>query len=164
MTKAEQHGSAQCCRYCRPFQDCGRVSLCVLVGFGVQGLPVHADTQAAADIGAGGGAARLRLLCPCEPGGWLGHHHSGMWRVQGRGGGGSSDAFLTSVVLAGGILGAAPLRPLLPHSGRLPPASGKGVAVLWPSFQPPWGPHPSWAEQWLHTRLPAVPGLCTPGG
>lgn len=67
------------------------------------------------------------------------------------------------LVLAGGVFGAAALRPLLPHSGRLPPAGGKGVAVLWPSFQPSRGPHPSWAGQWLHTRLPAVPGLCAPG-
>lgn len=60
-------------------------SLWDLIGCSVQGLPVPADTQAAADIGAGSGAARLRLLCPSEPGGWLGHHHSGMWQIQGMG-------------------------------------------------------------------------------
>lgn len=160
MTGAEQIGSIQCYRLLLAFQGfCGYVSLWVLIG-----CSVHADTQAAADLGAGSGAAGLWLLCPGEPGGWLGHHHSGMWQVRARGRGGSSDVLLTSGVLAGGILGAAALRPLLPNSGRLPPVSGKRVAVLWPSFQPPWSPHPGWSEQWLHARLPAVPRLCTPGG
>ena len=91
-------------------------------------------------------------------------------QVRGRGagtrrgcGGRGAHALLTLAAAAGGVPGAAALRPLLPHPGGLPSASGEGVAVLRPSLQPPWGPHPSWAEQWLHSSLPAVPGLCTPG-
>lgn len=49
---------------------------------GVRGLPVPADPQAAPDIGAGGRAPRLWLLCPGEPGGRLGHHHPGVQWVQ----------------------------------------------------------------------------------
>lgn len=66
-------------------------------------------------------------------------------------------------VPAGGVSGAAAVRSLLPHPGGLPPAGGEGVAVVRPSLQPPRGPHPGWAEQRPHARLPAVPGLRAPG-
>lgn len=50
---------------------------------GAAGSP---DPQAAAGLGAGGGAPGLGLLCPGEPGGRLGHHHPGTGRAAGRGG------------------------------------------------------------------------------
>lgn len=87
---------------------------------------------------------------------------SGQWAMGGVGPG-LLGALLSAGVPAGGVTGAAALRPLLPDAGGLPPAGGEGVAVLRPSLQLPWGSHPGGAEQRLHTRLPAVPGLCAPG-
>ena len=43
--------------------------------------PVPADPQAAAGVCAGGGAPGFRLLRAGGPGGRLGHHHPGVWRV-----------------------------------------------------------------------------------
>lgn len=122
------------------------------------------DPQAAGDLSAGSGAPGCGLLCPSEPGGWLGHHHSGAWQVQRWGGAGSSGAILTSGGAAGGILGAAALGSLLSHTGRLPPAGREGVVVVWASLQLPWGPYPGRTEQWIHACLLAVPGLRVPGG
>ena len=58
-------------------------------------MRVPADPQAAAGVGAGGGAPGLGLLRPGEPGGRLGHHHAGARKgvgdmAQVRGGAGTS--------------------------------------------------------------------------
>lgn len=35
--------------------------------------------------------------------------------------------------------------------------------VVWPSIQPPWSPDANQPEQRIHTCLPSVPRLCSPG-
>lgn len=65
---------------------------------------------------------------------------------------------------AGGVSGAAAVGPLLPDLRRLPAAGGEGVAVVRAQVQPPGGADAGQPEQRLHPRLPAVPGLCPPGG
>lgn len=65
---------------------------------------------------------------------------------------------------AGGVSGAAAVGPLLQDLRRLPAAGGEGVAVVRAQIQPPGGADAGQPEQRLHPRLPAVPGLCPPGG